>query len=101
LRFRTDAALLAGERHQPFGVALPAHHAQEAVFEHTTTQVSLELLAHACRHAAVFRLEAREEVRVMPLPQRVQQRALRRVPRVARRDGADARRRASRGLRPW
>ncbi len=51
----THAALLAGKPHQPFGMALLAHHAQEAVVEHTAAQVFLELRAHEGRHEAVYK----------------------------------------------
>ena len=41
---RAEAALLARKRHQPFRVALLAHHAQEAVVEHAAAQKRLEFL---------------------------------------------------------
>lgn len=46
---RTEPAMLAGERHQPLGMALLAHHPQEAVLQYPTVQVRLELLAHVGR----------------------------------------------------
>ncbi|KKD57304.1 hypothetical protein VM57_08685 [Stenotrophomonas maltophilia] len=62
-----EAALLAGEGHQPLGPALLAHHAQEAVLEHAAAQVGLELLAHILGQRAVFGLKTRDEVRVVRL----------------------------------
>ena len=78
-----------------------ARHAQEAVVEHTATQVFVELLAHVCGHGAILVREPFEEVRVMRLHQRVQQRALGNVARVARRvRGRCRRRRVHHGLLP-
>jgi hypothetical protein len=78
-------ALLAGERQQPFRMALLAHHAQEAVLEHAATQERLELLAHVLRQRAVFCRKTRNEIRVVRLYQRVQQRALGNMASIGRR----------------
>ena len=76
---RAEPALLARERHQPLRVAVLAHHAQEAVFEHATAKVGIERLAHVGGQRAVLGRHPREEVGVMRLHQGVQQRALGRV----------------------
>ena len=82
---RAEATLLAGEGHQPLRMAVLAHHPQEAVVEYAATQVGIELLAHVGWQRAVFGLKTCEEIRVVRLHQRVQQRALRNMARVARR----------------
>jgi hypothetical protein len=89
-------ALLAGIRHQPLGTAVLADHAQEAVLEHAAAQVGLELLAHILGQRAVFYLTAREKVRPMRLHQRIQQRALGTVRRIASRGQMRCRRRCVR-----
>ncbi len=70
-------------------MALLAHHTQEAVVEHTATQVFLEFLAHVLGKRAVFRLKTCNEIRVVRLHQRAQQRALGNMARVARRGLAE------------
>ena len=82
---RAEAAFLAGKRQQPLGMALLAHHAQEAVFEHAAAQVFVELLAHVLGQRAIFRRKTCNEVRVVRLHQRVQQRTLGNMARVGRR----------------
>jgi len=91
-------ALLAGKRHQPFRMALLAHHTQEAVVEHPAAQERLEFLAHVRGQRAVFCLKAREQVRVVRLHQRVQQRALGRVAGIGRWRRVRGRRRRARGI---
>ena len=82
-------------------MAVLARHAQEAVIEHAAAQELVELLAHVLGHGAILLREPLEEVRVMRLHQRVQQGALGRVARVARRGrGHCRRRRAHHGLPP-
>lgn len=61
------------------------NHPQEAVVEYAAAQVFLEFLAHLGWQRAVFGLKTREEVWVVRLCQRVQQRALGSMARVARR----------------
>lgn len=65
-------------------MALLAHYAQEAVFEHAAAQVRIEFLAHVLGQRTIFCLNARNEIRVVRLHQGVQQCALGRMPRVAR-----------------
>ena len=65
-------------------MALLAHHAQEAVLEHAAAQERLELLAHVPGQRAVLRRKTRDEIRVVRLYQRLQQRALGRMPRIDR-----------------
>ena len=72
-------------------MALLAHHAQEAVLEHAAAQERLELLAHVREQRAVLRLKKCHQIRVVRLHQRVQQRALGRMPRVGRRGRQRAR----------
>jgi len=95
-----EAALLAGIRHQPLGTTVLADHAQEAVLEHAAAQVGLELLAHILGQRAVFGLKTRDEVRVVRLDQRVQQRALGQVARVTRSGVGGRQWRAHLGLPP-
>jgi len=66
------------------GMALLAHHAQEAVLEHAAAQERLELLAHVLGQRAVLRRKTRDEIRVVRLYPRLQQRALGRMPRIDR-----------------
>ena len=79
-------------------MAVLAHHPQKAVLEHAAAQILLELLAHVGWQRAVFGLKTRDEIRVVRLHQRVQQRALGNMARVARhgrlrgRDGASGER---------
>ncbi|MCI1709238.1 MAG: hypothetical protein LKM39_01715 [Chiayiivirga sp.] len=58
-------------------MAVLARHAQESVIEHAAAQEFVELLAHVLGHGAILLREPFEEVRVMRLHQRVQQRAAR------------------------
>jgi hypothetical protein len=95
-----EAALLAGKGHQPLGPALLAHHAQETVLEHAAAQVRVEFLTHVRGQAAVLRLKAGQEIRVVRLDQRVQQRALGRVARITRSGVDDQPWRAHRSLPP-
>jgi hypothetical protein len=81
---RAKTTFLAGEGHQPFRVAVLAHHAQEAMVEHATAQERPELLAHVLGQRAVFRMKTCDEIRVVRLHQRAQQRALGRMPRIGR-----------------
>jgi hypothetical protein len=81
---RAEPALLARKRHQPLGVAVRAHHAQEAVIEHAAAQVRLERLAYVGGQRAVLGRHLREEVGVMRLYEGVQQLALGRVAGVGR-----------------
>lgn len=62
-----------------------AHHPQEAVVDYAATQVGIEFLAHVGWQRAVCGLKTRENVRVVRLHQRAQQRALGNMVRVARR----------------
>jgi hypothetical protein len=82
---RAKATLLAGEGHQPLRMAVLAHHPQEAVVEYAATQVGIQLIAHVGWQRAVFGLETCDEIRVVRLHQRVQQRACGNMARVARR----------------
>ena len=97
---RAQPALLAGIRHQPLGTTVLADHAQEAVLEHAAAQVGLELLADISGQRAALRFDPYNEVRVVRLYQRVQQRALGRVARVPRTGVGGRQWRASRGLPP-
>jgi len=111
------AALVAGERQQPLlraslpyalraslrlfkfaphefvGMALLARHAQEAVVQHAAAQERPELLARIPNQRAIFCRKTRNEIRVVRLHPRLQQRALGRMPRAGRR-------RRQRGRRP-
>lgn len=82
-----ETALLAGERHQPLGVAVLAHHPQEAMFEHPAAKVVLELLADILRQREVRRFDACYEIRVVRLDPRAQQRARGCVAGAARNTG--------------
>ena len=77
------------------GMAVLAHHAQEAVLKHAAAQERLELLAHIRGQRAVLRHKTRNEIRVVRLHQRVQQRALGNMASVGRRGAGEARRCAS------
>lgn len=93
---RADAALLAGERQQQFRMALLAYHAQEAVLAHAAAQERQDLLAHIRRQRAGLHLKTPNEIQVVRLHQRAQERALGRMASTARRGhqrsrlGADA-----------
>jgi hypothetical protein len=93
-----EAALLATERHQPFRVAVFAHHAHEAVFEHTAAQERIELLAHVAGQRAAFVRQARAQRGRVIAHQRVEARVFGRVARVTRR-GRRARARGRSGRR--
>ncbi|EKK97637.1 hypothetical protein VCHC61A2_3617 [Vibrio cholerae HC-61A2] len=97
---RAEPALLAGEGHQPLCTAVLAHHPQEAVLEYAATQVGIERLADIPGQRAALRFDPCNEVRVVRLYQRVQQRALGRVARVPRTGVGGRQWRASRGLPP-
>lgn len=53
-----ETALLARERHQPLGVAVLAHHLQEAMFEHPAAHLVPELLADILPQRAVLHFDA-------------------------------------------
>ena len=77
-----EPALLAGKRHQPFGMAVRARDPQESVREHGAAQVRGERLAYIRGQRAVLHGQLREQVRKVRLHQGAQQRALGRVVRV-------------------
>jgi len=79
-------ALVAGKRQQLLRMALVAHHAQEAILEHTAAQERLEFLSPVLGLRTVFRRKTRNEIRVVRLRQRAQQRALENMASVGRRN---------------